>query len=86
MAKCTGARHEAKNFNKPVYIIFMVAAIAFLIAKDFSQSMLFLGTALLFEPFDTKIPFDKRPFYQRAWLLIHLVATLAILALMVFVK
>lgn len=86
MEKCTDTKPAAKNFNKPAYIVFMIAGLCFLIAKDFSNVFIFWGIALALDPFNTSIPFEKRPLYQRAWLLIHVVLTLAPLAYMIAVK
>lgn len=31
-----------------------------------------MGIALIFDPFDPLIPWDKRPIWQRGWLIVHL--------------
>lgn len=72
----------AKTFNKPAYIIFVMAGIYFLITKDFSQATIFWGISLAFDPFNTAVPFQKRPFYQQAWLIIHLAVAFAVIILM----
>lgn len=77
----TNLKPVAKNFNKPAYIIFILLGIFFLVKKDFSQAVIYGGLALAFDPFDTAIPFPKRPFYQQALLLIHLSVTLALIVL-----
>lgn len=66
------------NINKPAYIIFVLAGIFFLIKRDFSQAVIFWGLALVFDPFDIKVPFQKRPFYQQAWLIVHLAIAIAL--------
>ena len=66
----------AKSLNRPAYIVFVLAGIGFLMGKDFSQAVIFMGLALVFDPFNPQQPFQKRPFYQKAWLLIHLSITL----------
>lgn len=71
----------AKNFNKPAYIIFILAGIYFLIMKDFSQATIFWCLSLAFDPFDTAVPFQKRPFYQQAWLIVHLSIAFAVIIL-----
>ena len=70
-----------KNFNKPAYIIFLMAAIYFLVVKDFSQAATFSALALVFDPFKTTVPFTQRPFYQRAWLFVHVVISIALFTL-----
>ena len=72
----------AKNFNKPVYLLFVLAGICFLAAKNFSQAAVFWGLALCFDPFKTDVPFSKRPFYQQAWLFVHLAIVLALFVIM----
>jgi len=70
-----------KNINKPVYAVLLIAGIFFLLRKDFSQAVIFFGLALAFDPFNVSIPFQKRPFYQQAWLFIHLSITFALIVL-----
>lgn len=67
-----------RNFNKPAYILFTLAGLCFLAVKDFSQAAIFWGLALCFDPFKTTVPFSKRPFYQQAWLFVHLTIVLAL--------
>jgi hypothetical protein len=77
----TKTNPAVRNFNKPAYIVFMLAGIYFLIQKDISQAVGFLGFALVFDPFDTEVPFNKRPVYQQVWLVVHLSITLALFVL-----
>jgi len=70
-----------KNFNKPAYTVFVLAAIYFLTVKDFSQAATFSALALVFDPFKTTVPFTQRPFYQRAWLFVHVVISIALFTL-----
>ena len=67
------------NLNKPAYIVFVLTGIAFLIMKDFSQAVIFWGLALVFDPFNINVAFNKRPPYQKAWLIVHLAITFALL-------
>lgn len=60
----SSTKKVAKNVNRPLYIAFMIGGIYFLITKEFSQAVSFWGIALAFDPFDIKVPFPKRPFYQ----------------------
>jgi hypothetical protein len=77
---------QAKNFNKPAYIIFTLLGIFFAITKDFSQASIYFGLALVFDPFNIEMPFPKRPFYQQAWLIVHLSVTFAFFVLMMMGK
>ncbi len=65
-----------KNFNRMFYALLILAGISFMIQRDISNSVIYWGLALVFDPFDIKTPFDKRPLYQRIWLLVHLTVTL----------
>ena len=78
----TQTKPVAKNINKPAYIIFLLAGIYFMIKPDFSQAVTFWGLALVFDPFNINTPFQKRPFYQQAWLYVHAAITIALFVLM----
>jgi hypothetical protein len=73
---------KTRNLNKPGYIIFLALGIFFLAKKDFGQAIIYWGLALVFDPFNIKTPFNKRPFYQQACLIVHLSITLALFVLM----
>lgn len=67
---------QSGKFEKVAYAVFVLAGIYFLIRKDYSNAVVFWGLAPIFEPFDAKIPFGKRPLYQRVWLIAHVIITL----------
>jgi hypothetical protein len=76
-------RDMTKKFNRIAYGLSVLLALYFLfVSKDVSQAMGALGIALIFDPFDQKVSFGNRPFYQRAWLVIHLLCILVLLAIM----
>ncbi len=77
----TQTKPVAKNFNKAAYSIFVLAGIYFIIKHDFSQAVTFWGLAVVFDPFNINTPFQKRPFYQQAWLIVHTVITLTLFVL-----
>jgi hypothetical protein len=77
----TETKQKAININKPAYALFILAGIYFLIQKNFSEAVIFWGLALVFDPFNTSIPFQKRPAYQQLWLIVHLSITLALFVL-----
>lgn len=77
---CT--KTKSGSFNKPAYVVFIAAGICAFMLKNFSEAFTFLGLAMIFDPFNTTVPFGERPVYQRAWLFIHLVITIALLLLM----
>ncbi len=82
MTQESPVKPQAKNFNKPGYIIFVAAGFFFLLIKDLSQAALFIALALAFDPFKTEVPFAKRPFYQRAWLYVHTAVSLGLFVLL----
>jgi hypothetical protein len=86
MEKETTIKKPAKNLNKAAYIIFIAAGIGFLVAKDLSQAVVFWGLALVFDPFNINQPFQKRPLYQRGWLIVHLAITLTLFVLLLMGK
>jgi len=76
----------SKNINKPAYALFLITGIIFMVIKDFPQASIFWGLALIFDPFDIKQPFNKRPAYQQLWLIAHLSISLALFVLMIINK
>lgn len=78
----TNTQPRIWNLNKPAYVLFILTGIGFLIAKNISQAAIFFGLALVFDPFDIKMVFNKRPFWQQAWLIVHLSITFALFVLM----
>ena len=77
---------KVKNYNKTAYTVFVLAGIYFAIVKDFSQAFTFFGLALIFDPFKQAMAADKRPGWQRNWLVIHFFVTLALLAMLFCLK
>lgn len=74
----------SKNFNKYAYIAFVVAGIVFLIMREWSNVIIFIGLALAFDPFNPKLPFSKRPGWQKAILVGHVLIVLMALLLDIF--
>lgn len=67
--------------NKFIYSIFLVAAIIFVCLKDYSTAIIFGGIGLAFDPFDQSLSFDKRPVWQRVWLIVHIVGVITIIVI-----
>lgn len=58
---------------KVAYALFFLLALYQVIGrKDFIDGASSLGIALIFDPFDRSVTWTKRPYWQRAWLIIHL--------------
>ena len=65
--------------NKFVYGVFVVAAIIFICVRDYSSFMIFGGISLAFDPFDQSQAFNKRPMWQRVWLVVHVLVVMAVM-------
>lgn len=61
------------SFNKFIYMAFCIFAVYFILfQKDYSSAASNLGIALAFDPFNQNQPWQERPKWQRALLVIHL--------------
>jgi hypothetical protein len=86
MTETNKPRQISWRVNRWIYAIFTLAGILFLALRDYNQAWIFLGTALIFEPFPPKVPFGQRPAYQRWWFMVHVVLILIILVFMAWRK
>jgi hypothetical protein len=77
-AENIGNKGFSRGFNRFMYAAFTLLALIKLPFHGLDESWTLLGIALLFDPFDPEVRWDKRPWYQRAWLVIHLVAMLVL--------
>ena len=60
-------------FNKNLYVSFVLLAIYYSVfSHQFGNAAMNLGIALAFDPFDHNQSWKERPFWQKAWLIIHL--------------
>lgn len=82
----TQPKQKAVNINKPAYVIFILMGIYFLVQKNISDAVSFWAIALIFDPFNTETPFQKRPVYQQLCLYVHLAITFALFVLMIIEK
>jgi hypothetical protein len=70
-------RNISPMFNRILYIAFVMFAMYYLLfSPDKMQGVSMLGIAFIFDPFDQQVPFNKRPIWQRAWLIVHVAALL----------
>lgn len=60
------------RFNKILYAGFLLLGCFFLYQKDISQTLIYFGIALAFDPFDTEQKWDDRPNWQKIALIVHL--------------
>ncbi len=72
---------RTQTFYRVFYSLFILSAIYFGIKADFSMAASQLGIGLIFDPFDHKMPWSKRPPYQKIWLIVHLVLVLMLVVL-----
>ncbi len=86
MKQQSATKPVARNFNKPAYVILTVITIFYLAVKDYSQAAICFPLALAFDPFDTQMPFHKRPFFQKAWLYVHVSISLGLFVLLLLRK
>lgn len=83
------AKKEARDitpaFNRFGYTAFVLLSLYFfLVSGDPGAGVSNLGIALVFDPFDPKMAWAQRPRWQKAWLIIHLVALLGALGYLIF--
>ena len=82
----TATKIPGSAITKAAYIAFLLLGVFYLVKKDFSNATIYWGIGLAFDPFDQKTPFTKRPFWQQAWLIIHLAIVFALFILMLWNK
>ncbi len=71
-SKETPRVNDKSVINRSMYGAFVLFSIYYLfMGKDLGDAMSNLGIALIFDPFDQKVTWGNRPFYQRAWLIVH---------------
>lgn len=72
---------RTKVINRVLYALMTCLGLYFLIRGEAGVGLSNLGIALVFDPFDQKITWAKRPLYQRVWLIVHLLVVLAALVM-----
>jgi len=78
----TKTKPAGTNFNKYAYAAFVTAGILFFLVKDYGQATIFLGIALVFDPFKVAVKFNSRPTWQRVWLIAHLLVNFAAIGML----
>jgi hypothetical protein len=73
-AKCDKQSIQVSRFT---YILYMILVAYLFFKGDLEWAITNMGIAMLFDPFDTKVKWQDRPLYQRAWLIAHLTLTFA---------
>ncbi len=75
---------EWKGFNRWAYGAFLMLVAYFALSGQYSDAIINLGIALVFDPFDTTVTWAKRPLWQRAWMLVHLAILLVGFCFLIF--
>lgn len=65
------------TFNRFGYGAFVLLAIYYISKGDYLETTSTLGIALIFDPFNQATPFNQRPKWQQAWLVVHLMLVFA---------
>jgi len=81
MDKCsTSSPPLAQPYNILGYAAFSLAGLYFaFLSNDPSQGPMFLGLALIFDPYDQSVKWGERPLWVRSLLVVH--CTVAIISL-----
>ncbi len=74
------------SISRVLYIGFLVFGLFKIVMLNFGEGAIFMGVALAFDPFDAKMMWNNRPFWQKAWLLVHLGVCAASLGLEIGIK
>jgi hypothetical protein len=68
------------KFNRTLYGLFIALAMyQCMFSKDYIDAASSMGIALIFDPFYQLQPWNDRPKWQKAWLLLHLGLAAALL-------
>lgn len=71
-------------FNKLIYFGFILLGAYYVIFnKDYSSAVSNLGIALAFDPFNQQQPWNERPMWQKAWLIVHLACVALLFGFMI---
>jgi hypothetical protein len=71
-------------YTRYIYAGFILLALYYtFIQNDYSSAAIQLGIALAFDPFNPDQKWQDRPFWQKAWLIVHLALTAALFGLAV---
>jgi hypothetical protein len=80
------ANRTKQKFNRWPYALFLLAGVGFAFYGDFSQAAIFTSLALIFDPFDEAIPFKQRKSWQKSWLYLHVLLSIAMFAAMLLLN
>ncbi len=72
------------KFNPIIYLLFVAYGIFSLATKNLDNSLIYLGIALAIDPFDTSQPFNERPIWQKAVLIVQLSIVFGLILIRIF--
>ncbi|MFD1255299.1 hypothetical protein ACFQ3S_00695 [Mucilaginibacter terrae] len=75
------SRPDYLPFNRYAYVFMLLTGGAFIYMKDWGQAATWINLSLAFDPFNPAQPWALRPFWQRVWLILHLVFGIGVLIL-----
>ncbi|MCX6140527.1 MAG: hypothetical protein NTX15_06845 [Candidatus Kapabacteria bacterium] len=71
--------------NRIAYGLLVAISLYFAIVKhDLMSAGSNLGIALIFDPFDQTVKWNDRPAWQRAWLIVHVIAVFGLIGYAMF--
>lgn len=72
------------NFNKFLYVGILLLGGLYLLQKDISQTIIFFGIALAFDPFNPGQKWNHRPNWQKLVLISHLSIVFGLVFIKIF--
>jgi hypothetical protein len=72
------------KFSKYVYLAFVLVGCFYLVQKSIGSSMIYLGLALAFDPFNPEEAWKDRPNWQKLILLVHLAIVFGLIFIEIF--
>lgn len=76
--------HE--HYSPWLYGLFTLMGISQMVWSDLGDGMASLGIALAFDPFEPDRHWKERPWWQKAWLLVHVAVVFGLLIFNLFIK
>ncbi|MEO5912211.1 MAG: hypothetical protein ABIP95_15075 [Pelobium sp.] len=78
------AENKSKNFdhiliNGLIYLLILLTGMVSIFFKDWAIATLFMGFALVFDPFDKTLTFKEKHLLQKVLVCIHLILSITIL-------
>lgn len=82
-----GTTNSSPVVNRWVYGAFVLLAVFYLVVpNDLVSAASNLGIALIFDPFNPAVKWANRKRWQKSWLIVHLIVTLALLLCGLLIK